>query len=99
MQIARAAKKLYPDKPVVLGGWHPSLLPHQTLAAACVDIVVKGQGEDAFLDVVQRIEAGESMAGIAGVGYKDAGRIVFNPPRTLKPIREMPPKAYHLAGF
>src|SRR5450755_3639309 len=33
VEIARAAKKLYPDKPVILGGWHPSLLPHQTLAA------------------------------------------------------------------
>src|SRR5579883_3449196 len=32
-QIACAAKKLYPEKPVVLGGWHPSLLPDQTLAA------------------------------------------------------------------
>ena len=33
VQIARAAKKRYPDKPVILGGWHPSLLPEQTLAA------------------------------------------------------------------
>ena len=95
---ARAAKKLYPDKPVILGGWHPSLLPDQTLAAEYVDIVVKGQGEDALLEIVQRIEAGESMKGIAGVGYKD-GRLVFNPPRALKPIAEMPPKAYHLADF
>src|SRR5437879_840000 len=55
VQIARAAKQLYPDKPVVLGGWHPSLLPDQTLAAEYVDIIVKGQGEDAFLEVVQRI--------------------------------------------
>src|SRR5579859_2914979 len=69
VQIARAAKRLYPDKPVILGGWHPSLLPHQTLAAACVDIVVTGQGEEAFLEIVQRIEAGESMEGIPGVGY------------------------------
>ena len=57
VQIARAAKKLYPEKPVVLGGWHPSLLPDQTLAAEFVDIVVKGQGEDALLEVVQRIES------------------------------------------
>jgi radical SAM superfamily enzyme YgiQ (UPF0313 family) len=99
VQIARAAKQLYPDKPVVLGGWHPSLLPDQTLAADCVDVVVKGQGEDAFLEVVQHIEAGESLKGIAGVGYKQAGRLVFNAPRALKPIREMPPKAYHLADF
>src|SRR5215475_3863685 len=99
VQIAKAAKALYPDKPVILGGWHPSLLPDQTLAADCVDIVVKGQGEDALLEIVQRIEAGESIQGVAGAGYKENGRIVFNTPRPLKPIREMPPKAYHLADF
>jgi radical SAM superfamily enzyme YgiQ (UPF0313 family) len=52
VQIARAAKALYPELPVVLGGWHPSLLPDQTLAAQCVDVVVQGQGEEAFLEVV-----------------------------------------------
>lgn len=99
VQIAQAAKALYPDKPVILGGWHPSLLPDQTLAAPYVDIVVKGQGEDAMLEIVERIAAGESMAGVAGVGYKEDGRLVFNAPRELRPIRELPPKAYHLADF
>src|SRR5689334_24023168 len=73
VQIARAAKKRYPDKPVILGGWHPSLLPDQTLAAECVDIVVKGQGEDALLEIVERIDAGESIKGVAGAGYKQDG--------------------------
>ena len=49
VQIAKAAKARYPDKPVILGGWHPSLLPDQTLAAKYFDVVVKGQGEDALL--------------------------------------------------
>ena len=99
VQIAKAAKKLYPGKPVILGGWHPSLLPDQTLAAEYVDVVVKGQGEDAFLDIVQHIEAGESLKDIPGVGYKENGHIIFNAPRPLRPIRELPPKAYHLADF
>src|SRR5579863_4239690 len=99
VQIARAAKQLYPDKPIILGGWHPSLLPDQTLACQFVDAVVKGQGEDAMLEILQHLEAGESLKGIEGVGYKENGRIVFNPPRTLKPIRELPPKAYELADF
>src|SRR5438270_7142633 len=51
IQVAKAAKALNPDKPVVLGGWHPSLLPDQTLAAACVDVVVEGLGEDALLEI------------------------------------------------
>jgi radical SAM superfamily enzyme YgiQ (UPF0313 family) len=97
--IAREAKRRYPDKPVVLGGWHPSLLPDQTLAAEYVDIVVIGQGEEAFLEVVRHIEAGEQPKGIRGVGYKEDGRIVFNPRRELRPIAEMPPKAYQIADF
>src|SRR3954451_19095884 len=99
VQIARAVKEFYPGKPVILGGWHPSLLPDQTLACSHVDIVIKGQGEDALLEVVQHIEAGESLKGILGVGYKEDGRLVFNAPRPLKPICELPPKAYHLADF
>ena len=64
-----------------------------------MDVVVKGQGEDAMLEIVQRIEAGESLKGIAGVGLQRGRPARFNPPRALKPIRELPPKAYHLADF
>src|SRR5260370_12997637 len=66
VQIARAAKRLYPDIPVVLGGWHPSLLPDQTLAAEYVDVVIKGQGEDAFLEAVRPIKAAESLPSTPG---------------------------------
>jgi anaerobic magnesium-protoporphyrin IX monomethyl ester cyclase len=97
--IARQAKQLYPNLPVILGGWHPSLLPDQTLAAEFVDVVVKGQGEEALLEIVQHLEEGASLAGINGVGYKDDGRLVFNSPRELKPICDMPQKAYQLADF
>ena len=99
VQVARETKRLYPDLPVILGGWHPSLLPDQTLAAEYVDIVIRGQGEDALLQVIRHLEDGASLRGIEGVGYKENGRLVFNPPRALKQLREMPAKAYHLADF
>ena len=99
VQIARAAKRMYPDKPVILGGWHPSLLPDQTLACEYVDIVVKGQGEEALPEIMQAIDAGEDCRGIAGVGYKQDGQLRFNVPRAIKPLVDMPPKAYHLADF
>ncbi|MES1260157.1 MAG: cobalamin B12-binding domain-containing protein, partial [Acidobacteriota bacterium] len=85
VQVARAVKAIYPDKPVILGGWHPSLLPDQTLAAGYVDVVVRGQGEDAMPEVARRIEAGDGMEGIPGVGYKRDGRLQFNAHRPLKP--------------
>ncbi len=99
VQMAREVKRIYPKMPIVLGGWHPSLLPDQTLAADFVDAIVVGQGEDALLEVVQRIEARESLKGIAGVGHKEDGHIAFNASRPLRPLSEMPPKAYHLADF
>src|SRR5437016_4467787 len=68
VQMAREVKRLYPQLPIVLGGWHPSLLPDQTLAADCVDVVVVGQGEEAFLEIVRRLEAGESLEGVPGAG-------------------------------
>jgi anaerobic magnesium-protoporphyrin IX monomethyl ester cyclase len=99
VEIAREAKRLYPEKPVILGGWHPSLLPDQTLAAEYVDMVVVGQGEDAMVELVRHIEDGATPAGVRGVGFKQDGRLVFNSPRELRPIAELPPKAYHLADF
>jgi anaerobic magnesium-protoporphyrin IX monomethyl ester cyclase len=64
VQIARDVKRLWPSKPAILGGWHLSLPPEQTLAADYVDVVVKGQGEEAMLEIVDWITAGESLRGI-----------------------------------
>jgi hypothetical protein len=44
VEIARAVKEWNPEFPIILGGWHPSLLPDQTLQAECVDYIVRGQG-------------------------------------------------------
>jgi radical SAM superfamily enzyme YgiQ (UPF0313 family) len=74
---------------VVAGGWHPSLLPDQTLAADCIDIIVIGQGEQALLEIVQRIEGGESPKGILGAAYKENGVLTFNPRRELRPLGDM----------
>ncbi len=99
VEIARAVKDWNPDFPIILGGWHPSLLPDQTLQADCVDIVVRGQGEDAMLEIVERLTRGEALDGVRGVGFKREGKLIFNPERPLKALADMPPRAYHLADF
>src|SRR6202034_3850576 len=58
VEIARAVKAWNPDFPVILGGWHPSLLPKQTLESPYIDYVVRGQGEDSLLELLQHIESG-----------------------------------------
>ena len=99
VEITRAVKQWNRDFPVILGGWHPSLLPGQTLQAEYVDIVVRGQGEDAMLELAQRLENHEPVDDVAGIGFKREGQLHFTPDRPLKLLSVMPPKAYHLADF
>lgn len=98
-ELARAVKAWNPDFPIVLGGWHPSLLPKQTLQAPYIDYVVCGQGEDSFLELVHHIENRSAPDFVAGIGFKRDNRLIFTPERPLRPLVEMPPKAYHIADF
>jgi len=97
--IARAVKEWNPEFPIFLGGWHPSLLPKQTLEAECIDYVVRGQGEETLLELVQHLESRSSVDLISGLGFKRDGKLFFTPERPLRPLAEMPPKAYHIADF
>src|SRR6202048_2969749 len=99
VEIAKAIKAWNPDFPIVLGGWHPSLLPTQTLQAPYIDYVVRGQGEESFLELVGHIENRSAPDFVAGIGFKRDDKLVFTPERALKPIADLPPKAYHLADF
>ena len=99
VEIARAVKEWRADFPIILGGWHPSLLPKQTLEAECVDIIVRGQGEDTLLELVQHLETRAAIDLIPGIGFKRGGKLFLTSERPLKPIVDLPPKAYHLADF
>ena len=99
VEIARALKEWNPDFPIILGGWHPSLLPKQTLEAPYIDYVVRGQGEETLLELLQHIESGSAPDFVAGIGFKRDGKLIFTSERPLRSLVEMPPKAYHLADF
>jgi len=65
--LARRVRDRFPGLPIVWGGYHPSLLPEETLQDPRVDIVVRGQGELPFAALVERLAAGETAQGIPGV--------------------------------
>ena len=97
LQIAIAVKKKYPHLPIVWGGWHPSILPLETIKDSNVDIVVKGQGERTFTELVHALEHKKSLKNILGIVYKTKnGKIVNNPERPIEPLDNFPPIPYHL---
>src|ERR1700676_5608346 len=84
VDVAKAIKKWDPDFPIILGGWHPSLLPTQTLEAPYVDIVVLAQGEASVLAVADRLGDGPPLDDVLGVGFKRDGKLIFTPERPLR---------------
>ena len=97
ISAAELSKQVAPDVPVVWGGVHASLLPEQTMADDRVDAIVNGDGEDPFLEIVQAIEAGRSLADIDGVFSKENGRTIGGGgARAYPDIEDLPPLPYEL---
>lgn len=85
--LAGEIKKENPGCLTVFGGAHPSILPGETLEHPACDLVVRGEGEETFSEIVDAVSRGgapECLCGIPGLSFKDAGgRPVHNPPRPL----------------
>ena len=97
--ISKAIKAWNPEFPIILGGWHPSLLPGQTLEAPYVDIIVRAQGEESMLQIAERLRDRAPLNDVPGIGFKVDGKLHLTPERPLNTLDKMPEKAYHLADF
>ena len=95
LEVSRFIKK-HTDVPVVWGGVHPSILPQQTLAEECVDIVVEGEGEETFFELVQALEKNKPLAKIKGLWYKNNHDILHTETRALIDLNQQPPLSWHL---
>ncbi|MEA1945266.1 MAG: radical SAM protein [Euryarchaeota archaeon] len=100
LNVSAIVKAEYPKLPVVWGGYHPSTMPEQTILNPNIDIVVRGQGEYTFRELVYRLGGGHSLEGICGITYKERGhecvKIIANPDREFSDINEFCDMPYHL---
>lgn len=83
LKASSFVKQTRPDMPVIWGGWHPSLLPAETLKNPAVDVVVIGQGEKTICELASALKEGIGFGGIQGIAYKKDGNIVRNSDRAF----------------
>jgi anaerobic magnesium-protoporphyrin IX monomethyl ester cyclase len=76
--------------PVVAGGVYVTFAPEEVLANDNVDIVCVGEGEDALVELCQKMSRGEEYSAVQNLWLKSGGRIVKNPLRKLKDINTLP---------
>ncbi len=78
------------EVPIVWGGIHASLLPEATLKNKNIDILVIGEGELSFLELVKALKDKRNLRDIEGIWYKSKEEIMRNHERRLLRLDDLP---------
>ncbi len=80
--VADQIRAHHPKAHIVVGGPHASPLAREMLQHhAAINTVTQGESELTFLEIVERVAAGQGMEGLAGAVYRTGGRIEKGPSR------------------
>ncbi|MHB8338104.1 MAG: B12-binding domain-containing radical SAM protein [Ignavibacteriaceae bacterium] len=97
LKIAKEIKKT--GKFIVMGGYHVTFLDEEVLSSGYVDVVVRGEGEEIFLNLLNALENNTGLKTILGISYLEGEKFVRNddalPPKNLDelpfPARDLLP--------
>lgn len=76
--VGQGIKKEF-DIPIIVGGHHAMGDPDGVISQEWVDIVCRGEGDNALPEVVRHLELGRSFEGIPNLLHKKAGAIIREP--------------------
>lgn len=81
--VSRALRAISPMTPIIWGGYFPTLCPIPSIAAPFVDYVIRGQGENALLELLEAVVAKDEsrLDAIAGLTWRRGGTVVHNKDR------------------
>lgn len=66
---------------VIIGGPHPTFLADESIEHA--DYVVRGEGEETIVELLEALDGKRPLSGVAGLTYREDGQVVHTPPREL----------------
>jgi len=94
--ISKALKARFPDVPIIWGGNFGSLYPDPVLNAPYVDWLVRGQGEETFLELLDVIAGKRDPLSVAGIAFRlPDGQHHIAPERAWRGPDELPAPPYH----
>lgn len=79
--LARRAKRMLPDVPIVWGGYHATMALDDVLDEASVDFAVCGEGDITFPELVRAIARGGPFDAIPGIAFRQGEHEVVTPAR------------------
>ncbi len=84
IELIKAAKAVLPDSYVVAGGPHFTATAEDALKfIKGIDVIVRGEGENTFLDLVEAISKRKDFRDIDGLSFRKGETIIHNRNRQL----------------
>lgn len=98
IDFVRHVRARFPEIPTVMGGYHPSICPDETLGNASVDFVIRDEGEATLAHLCAALTARtKDLSGVAGLSYKTPeGGVRHNPRAAIVDVNALPMPAYDL---
>jgi radical SAM superfamily enzyme YgiQ (UPF0313 family) len=98
LEIVRFAKRACPKSVTMMGGCHVTFWDREALEACPeLDIVVRGEGESAILELVEKISAGTDFRDVIGTSCRKGDVFVRNADGVfVKDLDSLPYPAYLL---
>jgi len=95
--LSEELKRKYPDSVIVFGGIHPTALPDNVLAYRHIDVVIRGEGENALVEFYKCVKGNKDFTSLDGLSYRSNGTIVHNRISTTKVnLDDIPDFPYHI---
>ena len=82
-RIAAIAKDFDPNVPVVIGGQHATIMPDDFLSDSHVDFVVRGEGEQTFVEFLHQLGGNRQWDRVTGLSFRGNGGYFHNLQRPL----------------
>jgi len=95
--VAALVKAVKPKTLVVFGGAHATVCAPLVLKDKNVDIVVLGEGELAFFEIVSRVEKRQSLTKVPSTTQRQGRNVITNPRQEfITNLDDLPSPAWHL---
>jgi anaerobic magnesium-protoporphyrin IX monomethyl ester cyclase len=98
LQVAKTAKQTCPKCLTLMGGSHVTFWDKEALQECPeLDVVVRKEGENTLLELVQKLDACKSIHNVIGTTCRKDGKVVRNPDRPyIEDIESLPFPAHNL---
>jgi anaerobic magnesium-protoporphyrin IX monomethyl ester cyclase len=101
LKVLKLAKEINPHIVTVIGNVHPTFCYEEMFRdhAAYVDYIVRGEGEETLVDLLNTLNAGRDVSKVKSIVYMDNGNLAVTPSRGFIKDLDALPLAWDLVDW